>query len=118
MDAGKRFHARTESYGKQNESGKHRECHSFRNAICGSRSHNNFIMVYHILNGDALAHSFPQAKIDGAVIVVREGLIEGSLSGESLQEFWQSRAEYQGVTEDEYQYKVVSEFDRLMRAPD
>jgi hypothetical protein len=37
-------------------------------------------MVFNILNGDALAYSFPDAKIEGAIIVVRETLIDGDLS--------------------------------------
>lgn len=49
-------------------------------------------MIYNILNGDALAYSFPDTKIEGDVIVVREGLIDGDLSGDNLQDFWQSRA--------------------------
>ena len=36
-------------------------------------------MVYNILNGDSLAYSFPDAKIEGEIIVVREGLIDGEL---------------------------------------
>ena len=32
-------------------------------------------MIYNILNGDPLAYSFPEAKIDGEIIVVREGLL-------------------------------------------
>ncbi len=37
-------------------------------------------MVYNILNGDSLAYSFPDAKIEGDVIVAREGLIDFMLS--------------------------------------
>ena len=48
-------------------------------------------MVYNILNGDSLAHSFPEAKIEGEVVVVREALIDGDLSGENLDDFWKSR---------------------------
>ena len=44
-------------------------------------------MVYHILNGDSLAYSFPQAKIKGNSIVIREALIDGELSGRNLPEF-------------------------------
>ena len=39
-------------------------------------------MIYHILNGDCLAFSFPESKIAGEVIVFGEGLIDGDLSGE------------------------------------
>lgn len=34
-------------------------------------------MIYNILNGDSLAYSFPDTKIEGDVIVVREALIDG-----------------------------------------
>lgn len=74
-------------------------------------------MIYNILNGDALAYSFPDAKIEGDMIVVREALIDGDLSGSHLQDFWHSRAKYIGVTEAEYQDKVVSEFEKIMNAP-
>ena len=75
-------------------------------------------MVYNILNGDALAQSFPDTKIAGDILVVREALIDGNLSGENLHDFWQSRAEYMGMTEVEYHKNVVKEFERLMIAPD
>lgn len=51
-------------------------------------------MIYNILNGDALAYSFPDAKIEGDVIVVREGLIDGDMSGDDLNDLWQSRAKF------------------------
>lgn len=75
-------------------------------------------MIYNILNGDALAYSFPEAKIEGDIIVVREGLIDGNLSGNSLQEFWQARATYMGLTEEEYQSNVASEFKKILNAPE
>lgn len=74
-------------------------------------------MIYNILNGDALAYSFPESKIEGETIVVREALIDGDLSGNNLQAFWHSRAKYIGVTEAEYHDKVVSEFEKIMNAP-
>ncbi|WP_346318077.1 hypothetical protein [Chitinophaga sp. YIM B06452] len=75
-------------------------------------------MIYNILNGDSLAYSFPDAKIEGDVIVVREGLIDGDLSGDNLHDFWQSRAKFIGVTATEYQSKVVEEFEKIRNAPD
>lgn len=74
-------------------------------------------MVYNILNGDSLAYSFPNTKIDGDIIVVREGLIDGDLSGNNLQDFWQSRAKYMGITENEYNNSVVKEFEKIINAP-
>ena len=75
-------------------------------------------MVYNILNGDSLAYSFPDAKIDGEIIVVREGLIDGELSGDNLHDFWQSRAGYMRITETEYNNSIVKEFEKIMNAPD
>ena len=74
-------------------------------------------MIYHILNGDSLAYSFPNAKIDGDMIVVREALIDGDLSGDNLQDFWQSRAKYLELTEAEYYNSVVKEFEKIINAP-
>ena len=74
-------------------------------------------MIYQILNGDSLAYSFADAKIEGDIIVVREALIDGDLSGNDLQAFWQSRAKYIGVTAAEYHGKVASEFEKIMHAP-
>ena len=75
-------------------------------------------MIYHILNGDSLACSFPETKINGEMIVVREGLIDGDLSGDTLPYFWQSRAKYMGLAEAEYHNNVVKEFEKIMNAPD
>lgn len=75
-------------------------------------------MVYNILNGDSLAYSFPGAKIEGNIVVVREGLIEGELSGDNLHDFWQSRARYMKITQSKYNDSVVKEFEKIMHAPD
>lgn len=75
-------------------------------------------MVYNILNGDSLAYSFPDTKIEGELIVVREALIDGNLSGDNLQDFWHSRAKYMGLTETEYYNNVVKEFEKIMNAFD
>jgi hypothetical protein len=75
-------------------------------------------MEYNILNGDSLAFSFPEAKIEGDVVVVRECLIDGELSGDNLHDFWQSRARYLGITNAEYHGSVVKEFEKIVNAPD
>lgn len=75
-------------------------------------------MVYNILNGDSLAYSFPEAKIEGDMIVFREALIDGDLSGHDLQDFWHSRARYMGLTESEYQDQVISEIEKILNAAD
>ena len=75
-------------------------------------------MIYNILNGDSLAHSFPDAKIEGDIIVVRESLMDGDLSGDNLNDFWRSRAKYHGSTEAEYHSGVAREFEKIINAPD
>lgn len=75
-------------------------------------------MICHVLNGDSLAFSFPGAKIEGEIIVAREGFIDGDLSGNNLNDFRQSRTRYMGLTEVEYYNKVVKEFEKLMGVPD
>ena len=75
-------------------------------------------MTYNILNGDSLAHSFPHAKIKGDIIVVREALIDGDLSGDNLNDFWRSRAKFMELTEAEYHNGVAKEFEKIMNAPD
>jgi hypothetical protein len=73
-------------------------------------------MVYHILNGDSLAYSFPDAKIEGELIVFREALIDGDLSGNDFPDFWQTRANYINVTYEEYYSKTVKEFEKIIHA--
>ena len=75
-------------------------------------------MIYNILNGDSLAHSFPDAKIEGDIIVVREALMDGDLSGDNLNDFWRSRAKYHRSTEAEYRSGVAKEFEKIIDAPD
>ena len=75
-------------------------------------------MIYNILNGDSLACSFRDAQIEGDIVVVREALIDGELSGNELQDFWHSRVKYMGLTRAEYHDNVVSEFEKIMNAPD
>ncbi len=74
-------------------------------------------MIYHVLNGDALAASFPDAGFSGEIVVVREGLVEGDLSGSTLQDFWESRARYMGLRYSDYEQRVVGEFEKMMHAP-
>jgi hypothetical protein len=75
-------------------------------------------MVYHILNGDSLAVCFPEANIAGEIIVVREALIDGSVSGDNLYAIWESRTKYLGIPEKEYYQNVVKEFEKINNAPD
>jgi hypothetical protein len=73
-------------------------------------------MIYHILNGDSLAYSFPETNIQGEIIVVREALVEGDVSGSNLDDFWQTRAKCMGLTKVEYSNKVVTEFEKIINA--
>ncbi|TDH26934.1 DUF1835 domain-containing protein [Segetibacter sp. 3557_3] len=75
-------------------------------------------MVYHILNGDSLAYSFPDTGIAGDIIVVRESLVDGTVRGDNLRDFWHSRAEYMELTEEDYHKKVVQEFEKILNASD
>jgi hypothetical protein len=75
-------------------------------------------MIYNILNGDSLAYSFRDTKIEGDIVVVREALVDGDLSGNDLQDFWHSRAKYMGLAEAEYHDNVISEFEKIINAPD
>lgn len=75
-------------------------------------------MIYQVLNGDALAYSFPAAGINGDVIVCREGLIDGDLEGGDLPGFWRTRAAFMGLPDDEYHRMVVAEFEKILAAPE
>ena len=75
-------------------------------------------MVYNILNGDSLAYSFPDSKIEGEIIVMREALVDGDLSGDDLSDFWLSRAKYHQSTKAKYYSDIIKEFEKIMNAPD
>ncbi len=76
---------------------------------------------YHILNGDALKEQFPKS-IQGKIIVAREALVDGNVEGESLEEFYETRAKfisstYSGYTREDYFEKTVSEFEKIKAIP-
>ena len=75
----------------------------------------------HLLNGDALKERFPK-DINGDIIVMRECLIEGDVSGETYKDFIAKRAKHIGKTyefsEEEYFEKVASEFEKLRQLPE
>lgn len=78
-------------------------------------------MIVHVLPGDSLTQEFAKTGIDGETIVCRECLVVGDVSGESLEEFWQIRAnflelEYSGDP-IEYQEHVAYELERLIDLP-
>lgn len=74
-------------------------------------------MVYHVLNGDALIEKFLATGIQGEIVVARECLIDGSLKGVTLADFWINRANYitqtYGEPSEAYFQRVVPEFDKL-----
>lgn len=76
--------------------------------------------IYHILNGDCLKEQFP-AAINGELIIARECLVEGDVSGNTLAEFWENRAAYifRNNLEDKsaYYLKTVPEFEKIINIP-
>jgi len=80
------------------------------------------IKQYHILNGDSLKEQFPKS-IPGERIVTRECLVDGSVKGNTLSEFYQTRAgfienSYSSSTQQDYFEKTVSEFQKMQDIPD
>ena len=78
-------------------------------------------MTFHILNGDCIADQHKQTSIRGQQIVCAECLIDGDLSGDTLSEFWESRARFisdsYAASSDEYYTKVVSAFETILKLP-
>ncbi len=78
-------------------------------------------MIFHILNGDALAEKFPVEALEGELVVFRECLVEGPLDGETPADFWQTRAQFIGKAYGEppagYEAKVGAEVDKIRRIP-
>lgn len=73
---------------------------------------------FHILNGDALRQQFPKT-IAGQIIVCRECLVDGDVSGENLDQLFQNRADfisdnYDGERQD-YFDKVASQFQKVRK---
>lgn len=78
-------------------------------------------MIYHILNGDALKEQFPES-ISGEKIVARECLVDGDVTGETLQDLFNTRAKfisesYDGYSESDYFDKTVPEFLKIEKLP-
>jgi len=77
---------------------------------------------YHILNGDSLKEQFPES-IQGEIIVTRECLVDGSVKGKNLTEFFKTRAEfissnYVGYNKHDYFEKTVPEFQKMQNISD
>lgn len=77
-------------------------------------------MKIHVLPGDAVAEVLASAGLDGDVIVCRECLVDGDVSGETLEEFWDLRANFievhYGGDPIEYRERVANELERLLEA--
>ncbi|MEM9920854.1 MAG: DUF1835 domain-containing protein [Bacteroidota bacterium] len=78
-------------------------------------------MIFHILNGDALLDQFPKS-LSGDRIVARECMVNGPLTGESLEELFAQRAAflqatYGDIHPEDYQEKMVKEFEKLKEIP-
>ena len=75
-------------------------------------------MIYHVLPGDAQVRDFEATGIDGEMLVCREALVEGDISGQTLDEFFNNRAAFIDETYDEdpslYNANVASQFRRLL----
>ncbi len=71
--------------------------------------------------GDATVAEFRKADIDGELIVCREAFVAGDLSGETLEEFWETRANFvlleYGEDSIGYRESVAYELERLIGLP-
>ncbi|HMS08456.1 MAG TPA: DUF1835 domain-containing protein [Pyrinomonadaceae bacterium] len=77
-------------------------------------------MKIHVLPGDSVAEAFAAAGLDGETVVCRECLVDGDISGETLEEFWDLRANFIEVHYSgdplEYRERVAYELERLLDA--
>lgn len=77
-------------------------------------------MEIHILNGDALKAQLPDS-LPGERIVMRECLVDGEPSGETLDLLLENRATFlekaYGASPEEYRRKTVSEIERIRNLP-
>lgn len=79
------------------------------------------ILTVHILNGDSLRDRFP-SSLTGEILVARECLVEGSVNGETLEEFFETRAAFLNKTYDtsreSYFHLTASQFTQIHDLPD
>src|SRR5690349_14528996 len=73
-------------------------------------------MIYHVLNGDAIAAQFPD-ELEGTPIVIREAFVEGPVSTRFTDDFWDERAafiniNYQADRED-YEDQFLSQLNLM-----
>lgn len=67
----------------------------------------------HILNGDALSEKFPTTDIPGQIVMMREAFIEGPLSFDFSNEYWDKRAAFiyfaYGGEKEDYESQFLSQ---------
>ncbi len=77
--------------------------------------------MFHILNGDALLRQFP-STIPGRKLVARECLVDGPVTGISLEGLFSTRLKYMAQTyrvdEVSYAEKTIREFNRMRTIPE
>ena len=71
-------------------------------------------MIYHVLPGDAQVEDFRRTGLQGELLVCREALIEGAVSGENLDEFFKHRAAINDQDPATYTTNCASQFRRLL----
>jgi hypothetical protein len=75
--------------------------------------------MLHVLNGDVLASSFP-SSIPGKIAIVRECLVDGPVTANSIDELIVIRAKYlsenYSTTEAGYLETVIPEFEKVLTA--
>ena len=74
--------------------------------------------MLHILNGDALASTFP-TDIHGEKAIARECLVDGPVEAHSLEELWVIRNQFltpgtSSDSEENYFHKTVPEFEKIL----
>jgi hypothetical protein len=71
-------------------------------------------MIYHVLPGDAQVEDFRRTGLQGEVLICRESLVEGDLSSETLDDFFNTRVTFHGEDSASYDANVASQFRRLL----
>ncbi|UTW61268.1 DUF1835 domain-containing protein [bacterium SCSIO 12741] len=77
---------------------------------------------FHILNGDALREQFPK-HLHGEIIIARECLVDGPVNGNTLVEFYTTRAQfisefYGDYSTQDYWDDTVSELEKIRNIPE
>jgi len=77
--------------------------------------------TFHILNGDALLDKFPADILTGEIIIARECLIDGPVTGETFELFCKTRADFihetYGEETESYFTDVALEFAKIKATP-